>query len=302
MKELGIVAPIVTPCNRSGEPDLDGVRAVCDDLLGAGIHGIFVAGSTGRGPWFSREHCARICRTVAGHIPSSTPLFAGCMDSGLPGMLENARAMADAGATVAVATAPGYFNYSPQEIETIFTQLADACPLPVMIYDIPGFSGTKLGLGFVLRMARHENVVGFKDSSADFARFEKLLAALAEPSDFWLLQGKENLLADSILAGASGFVVSLLHINAKPFVALYEAARSGNAPMAQQCQARVSVLFEIVNNCFARRPETSTLFHLINAALRQRGVCDNILLEHEGETPDWIKETLRANQNDADAG
>ena len=300
MKDLGVLVPIVTPCSRSGEPDLDGLRSVCNEMIDAGVHGIFVAGSTGRGPWFSREHCTRICRTVADHIPSSTPLFAGCMDSGLPGMLDNARAMADAGATGAVATAPGYFNYNPEEIETIFTQFADASPLPVMIYDIPGFAGTKLGLDFVLRMARHENVVGFKDSSADFARFEKLLSALAESSDFWLLQGKENLLADSILAGASGFVVSLLHINPEPFVALYEAARSRNAALVQQCQARVDTLFEMINHCFARRPETSTLFHLINTALRQRGVCDNILLEHEGETPDWIKETLRTHQNDAD--
>ena len=262
-------------------------------MLGAGVHGIFVVGSTRRGPWFSRPHRARICRAAADCIPSGIPLFAGCMDSGLPGMLENARSMADSGATVAVATAPAYFNYSPEEIEAIFLGFADASPLPVMVYDIPAFAGVQLERDFVVRMARHENVVGFKDSSSDFERFKGLASEFAGMSDFCLFQGKEHLLADSILAGASGFVVSLVHINPQPFVALYEAARSGNTTLARDLQKRVVSVFDIVNRDFSRRAETSTLFHLLNTALKSRGVCDNILLEHEGETPAWIADEAR---------
>lgn len=293
MKDLGVLVPIVTPCSRSGKCDADGVRSVCDDMLDVGAHGIFVAGSSGRGPWFTRDECAQLCQVVADHIDPHVPLLAGCMDSGLADMLANARAMADAGATVAVVTAPGYFNYNPQEIESTFTQFADASPLPVVIYDIPAFAGGQLETDSVMRMAQHKNVIGFKDSSADFKRFKRLAGELAETSDFWLLQGKENLLVDSIVEGASGFVASIIHINPKPFVALYEAVRGGDMARARHLQDRIDEVFRIVTNGFARRPETSTLFHFLNAALRFRGVCDNILLAHEGETPSWITEEAK---------
>jgi 4-hydroxy-tetrahydrodipicolinate synthase len=290
MKDLGVLTPIVTPCSRAGEPDADGLRAVCDDMLGAGVQALFVVGSTGRGPWFGRDECATICQTVAEHIASDTPLFAGCIASGLTDMLDNARAMADAGAQIAVVTAPGYFGYSPAEVESIFLKFADKSPLPVVIYDIPQFTKMKLGGEMVRRMADHGNIVGFKDSTADGARFGDLLEMLKDKDDFTLLQGKESLLADAILAGASGFVVSLLHIDPRPFVVLYDAARSGDAERAYRIQERITEMMMVVVEAFEEQPQISTLNHLLNYALRQRGVCENILLAHEGECPPVLAE------------
>ncbi|MHB0913158.1 MAG: dihydrodipicolinate synthase family protein [Armatimonadota bacterium] len=288
MKELGILVPVVTPCGKSGEVDADGLKSVCGYMLGAGCNAIFAAGSTGRGPWFSRDDRATICRTVA--ECSDVPLFAGCMASGLSEMLENARAMKDSGADIAVLTAPGYFAYSQSEIESIFLRFADASPLPVMIYDIPAFTGTKLDMGMVERLARHGNVTGFKDSSGDMQGFTGLADALCNLGDFYLLQGKEHLLADSLLSGASGFVVSLVHAEPELFVRLYRAARAGDLETAKRLQEKVTELMGILVGCFGRRSETSTMFHFMNHILKKRGICENILLAHEGETPLWIEE------------
>lgn len=285
MKDLGILVPIVTPCSKAGEPDLGGLRAVCDDMLTQGVNAIFVLGSTGRGPWFSRDAAAGICRTVAGHIPENTPLFAGCMDSGLSRMLENAHAMADVGAGVAVVTAPGYFGYGPAEVETIFLRFADASPLPVVVYDIPQFTNIKLGQDMVGRLADHGNIIGFKDSTADGDRFATLLQMLSGNDDFYLLQGKETLLADSLMAGGSGFVVSVLHIDPRPFVALLKAVRAGNEAQARKIQERITEMIMILAKSVGEQPQISTLFHMLNHALRKRGVCENIMLTHEGECP-----------------
>ena len=290
MKDFGVLVPIVTPCSRAGELDIDGLKSACRYMMENGCHAIFVAGSTGRGPWFSRSDRAKICRTIADQIGPKVPLFAGCMASGIPEMLENTRAMADAGANFAVLAAPGYFSYSQQEVESIFLKFIDASPLPVMIYDIPAFTGMKLDMNMVERLATHENVIGFKDSSADMERFNKLLAILSDMADFYLLQGKEHLLADSISAGASGLVVSLIHVNPRPFVGVYTACRAGNIELARKLQAGITQVYTILNRCFERRPETSTLFHFLNCALKKRGVCDNILLEHEGECFEWMME------------
>ena len=83
MKELGVLAPIVTPCDTNGRVDIEGLRSVCKYVKDGGCRSIFACGSTGRGPWFSHADRQRICRTVA-ESAGDTPVFAGCIASGLP--------------------------------------------------------------------------------------------------------------------------------------------------------------------------------------------------------------------------
>ena len=294
MKQLGIVVPIVTPCTLQGQVDVEGLKVVCDDMIQAGCHGVFVLGSTGRGPWFGREDRVKICRTVAEIIGPETPLLAGCMASGISGMLENAKAMADSGATLAVATAPMYFQYTGKELEKIFLKFADASPLPLMVYDIPDLTGVGLEPKLLMKLAAHENIAGFKDSSANYDNFKQLLDALSEEApDFYLMQGKEHLLKDSLFAGASGLVVSLLHVDPRPFVGLYDAVQAGDAEKADHLQQGITRIMECIKSCFAKQSSTSTLFHFLNVALNDRGIDVNIRLEHEGQCPAWIAAKAR---------
>lgn len=293
MKDFGPIVPVATPCNRRGKPDLAGLQSICREMLAAGYRGIFVAGSTGRGPWFSRTDRVRLCRAAAEVVNGAVPLIAGVSGSGLADMLENAQAMADAGAQIAVATVPGYFKYNPAEIEAIYLKFADASPLPVMVYDIPEFTNTKLDDGMILRLAVHGNIVAFKDSSADFERFQELLAALEQQPDFLLFQGKESLLFDSLRLGASGFIVSLIHLHPAAFMRLYRVTRAGDLAAGAAIQEKLAEVLKIVRDSIDARPESSTLFYMLNDAVRQRGVCDNLLLEHEPEPPAWLIENAR---------
>ena len=294
MKQLGVIVPIVTPCTPAGKIDVGGLQAVCDDQMNAGCHGIFVNGTTGRGPWFSRKDRMTICKTIAGRIKKGTPLMAGCMAAGLDEMLGNAKAMADCGAHMAVATAPMYFPYSGKELESIFLKFADASPIPIIIYDIPDLTGTGLKPELLVKLAKHQNVAGFRDSSANYDNFKQLLDTLgASVPDFLLMQGKEHLLKDSLVAGASGFVVSLLHVNPRPFVALYNAVQKGDEQTAQRMQEVIKEIMECCKVCFAKAGNFSTLSHFLNTALKMRGINVNICLEHEGECPDWLAEKAR---------
>lgn len=290
MKEFGVLVPIVTPCFKDGTIDFKGLKNVAKDMLEAGCNGIFVAGSTGRGPWFSLEERKKICSSVRECIGDKMPIYAGCMATGLTDMINNAEAMAKAGADIAVITAPGYFSYNITEVGNIFLDFANKSPLPVLIYDIPDFSGIKLNMDIVLSLAKHPNVVGLKDSSSDMERFKELTKALGNNEDIYLFQGKEHLLAESIMLGASGIVVSLLHIDPRPFVDLYKAAKAGDRETAMRIQKEIVKVLDIVVACFKKRPEISTLFHILNNALKTRGVCDNIILKHEGECPKWLIE------------
>ncbi len=292
LKKLGILVPIAVPCTAEGEPDIGGLRSVCDDMIGAGYDAIFINSTTGRGPWWSPAERVNLCQTVVDHVGDNMPVFAGCMATGLSEMLDYSRAYAEAGADVAVITAPGYYAYDVAEIEAIFLRFANESPLPVLIYDIPACAGMKLDRDMVLRLADHENVIGLKDSTDDMERFRILLEALRDREDIYLLQGKEHPLAESLIAGCSGFVVSLSHINPPAFSALARAALSGNTELAEKIQNHISQLKNLADASFDRRPPSSTLFHFIDYALRQRGVCENIMLPHEEDCPGWLLENV----------
>ena len=292
LKQLGILVPIAVPCTAEGEPDIGGLRSVCDDVIGGGCAAIFINSTTGRGPWWSPAERTNLCQTVCDHVGDNIPVFAGCMATGLSEMLDYSRAYAEAGADVAVITAPGYYTYGVSEIEAVFLGFADESPLPVLIYDIPACAGMKLDRDMVLRLADHENIIGLKDSTADMERFRILLEALRDREDLYLLQGKEHLLAESLIAGCSGFVVSLSHVNPPAFSALARAALSGNTALAAKIQNHITELMNLVEASFARRPPSSTVFHFIDYALRQRGVCENMMLPHEEGCPGWLLDNV----------
>ena len=182
------------------------------------------------------------------------------MASGLNDMLENAKAMADAGADIAVMTAPGYFDYSQEEIKNIFLRFIDQSPLPVLVYDIPDFTGVKLDEGLISDLVQHENVVGIKDSSGDRERFLSLLDHFKARDDLYVFQGKEVLLGESLLSGASGFVVSLIQIDPLPFVRLWEYAQAGNQKKVSEIQAYITRLQDCVTECMSSVPRPPRCF------------------------------------------
>ena len=133
-------------------------------------------------------------------------------------------------------------------------------------------------------------MIGLKDSSGDTEHFEKFARQLDFKKDFYLMQGKEDQIIKALQCGGSGFVASLVQIEPRPFVALYNAFRQGDTAQAVALQQQITGLLELVNDCYKRRPESSTLFHLLNIVLVSRGVCRNILLKHEGDCPIWLQD------------
>jgi dihydrodipicolinate synthase/N-acetylneuraminate lyase len=161
--------------------------------------------------------------------------------------------------------------------------------LPVLLYDVPVYTGTQLAVDSITRLLGHQNVVGLKDSTADAQRLQELLGAIGGIRGAWFLQGKEHLLAESVLSGGSGVITTFSHFAPRAYVALCEAARRGEGDRALAIQRHVTALYHLVTECLARRPAISTLYHMVNHALRRRGICQNILLTHEGPCPDWLK-------------
>jgi dihydrodipicolinate synthase/N-acetylneuraminate lyase len=85
----------------------------------------------------------------------------------------------------------------------------------------------------------------------------------------------------------------VIHLAPRTFVELHRAVRSGEDEYADSIQAGIDRMMDLVFGCLRDRPESSTLFHMLNVALMERGVCDNILLDHDGDAPDGLLEKAR---------
>ncbi len=128
-------------------------------------------------------------------------------------------------------TAPFYFAVPDAGLIRHFTEVADAAPVPIMLYNVPQSTHNPLGLSAIRTLAEHPNIVGIKDSTGDPFLFAELLRIRSER--FRVLQGREQLLGPSIWAGADGSVTSLSNIAPRLVRALSVAAAASRQTNAR---------------------------------------------------------------------
>lgn len=292
MFEFGPVLPAVTPNDEAGRPDRGQIRGLRQHYHEAGIRRFFVPGTTGRNGWWSLPRKIEIVSVYMEHKSPDVIVLAGCTAMGFEDMFENARQMHMLGVDYVVVTPPPGLKYLPQELEHITLRFADACGelgIRVILYDIPHLIGNEFGDDIIVRLANHPNIDAVKDSSGR-ARAIPLISDIRESGgELEYLQGYEPLILSSLQAGGGGFVSSLMHIEPKVFLTLWEASKAGNVDKASKLQDYITQTYQVVASCLADYEATSGLFNLLSVVLKARGLDVNILLPHEGETPGWIR-------------
>ncbi len=237
----GVYAPICTPFSAS--EDLD-AGALSDNLARyaeSGIHGYLTLGSNGENRSLTEQERLAVLEVVARERREGQLVMAGATYDAQRDTERFIAAAADLGADVALVLSPGYFRKQMTEevLYRYFSTLADNAPIPILLYNAPGFSGMVLEPPLVARLATHPNIVGMKDSAS--SGIEAFLA-LQRP-DFAVLAGSANFLLRAMLGGSPGGTVSLA--NSFPEVALrlyaYGVARDEDrGPAYQEYVTRVN--------------------------------------------------------------
>lgn len=237
----GIHAPICTPFDQDEELDLDGLRSNLERYADAGIHGLLALGSNGENRSLDEtERLAVLDVVVRSKGPEQTVL-AGATYDGQRDAERFLAAAADAGADYGLVLSPGYHRKQMTEevLYRYFSTLADASPLPIVLYNAPGFNGITLAPELVGRLAEHQRIVGLKDSAS--SGIEAFLP-LQRP-DFAVLAGSASFLFTAMTGGSPGGTVSLA--NSFPAIALelyaLGLARDHDAgPAAQERVSRIN--------------------------------------------------------------
>ncbi len=204
----------------------------------AGIHGYLALGSNGENRSLSEEERLEVLDIVVRHRGPGQVVMAGATYDGQRQAERFLQAAADLGADFGLVLAPGYFRkqMTPEVLYRYFSTLADTSPLPLLLYNAPGFNGVTLEPTLVDRLAAHPRIVGMKDSAP--SGIEAFLD-LQRPG-FAVLAGSANFLLRAMLAGSPGGTVSLA--NSFPSVALrlYELGAARDEVLGQSCQDDVT--------------------------------------------------------------
>jgi len=235
----GIFPPMVTPLLDSRTLDVCGLERLIEHMLGGGVHGLFVLGSTGEGPNLSdpvrRELIQETCRLVAGRVPVLVCITDNCVDESV----RLGEWAVECGVDVLVSSTPYYFAVSQSDIFRQIEYLAERLPLPLYLYNMPKLTKAQFAPETVARAAQLESVRGIKDSSGDLDYLAAVITALGARADFTVLTGPEELLQSSLALGAHGGVNGGANLFPELYVAAYEAAVAGRQDEAVRLQQRV---------------------------------------------------------------
>lgn len=244
----GVHVPITTPFDAvTGDVDPVALRANVRGLIEHGVHGIVVGGSTGEAVYLDESERITMLEAARAVVPSDRLLWAGVGAESTRATLRMSAAAADAGADAVLVMPPAFYKgaMTSEALREHYNAVADASTLPVVVYQVPPHLSTiDLSAGLVAELARHENVIGIKESRGSLEQVGELLEAC--PDDFQLLVGSGAVLYGALEAGAVGGIVAVAHMAPGACVALIDAFRAGRSPEAGRMQERIGPLHKAV--------------------------------------------------------
>ena len=272
----GIVPPMITPLCDRDKLDVAGLERLVEHIIGGGVSGLFILGTTGEGPSLSyrlrRELIDRVCRLVKRRVP----VLVGITDTAFVESVAVARHSADAGADAVVLAPPYYWPEGQPELQEYLGHLAPELPLPLFIYNMPSLTKVYYELDTVRRAMDQERIVGLKDSSGNMLYFHQVADLLKQRPDWSLLIGPEELLVDAINAGGHGGVNGGANLFPKLYVQLCAAAQAGDLARTRELRAQV---MRVSNSLYRIGRYSSSIIKGLKCALACRGICDDFLAE-----------------------
>ncbi|MEV5875059.1 4-hydroxy-tetrahydrodipicolinate synthase [Streptomyces sp. NPDC052101] len=231
---------MITPFTEDGALDLDGARKLAARLVAEGCDGLVLSGTTGESPTTSDAEKAQLIAAVREAVGERVPLVAGVGTADTRHTVELARAAETAGADGVLVVTP-YYSRPPQEaVEAHFREVADASGLPLMLYDIPGRTGTRIEPETMIRLAAHPRIVAVKDCSYDFLGTQKVLAH----TDLAYYAGCDEHVLALYAVGAAGCVSTVANAVPGRIAAILDAFDTGDTARATELQLRATPLIE----------------------------------------------------------
>ncbi len=236
----GVVVAIVTPFQSNQDLDLDGAKQLTRFLIDAGVHGIMTTGGNGEFPHMLQDEKRAVTAAIVEEAAGAIPIIAGTAAAGTREAVLLGQDAKDVGADGTIVTAPYYFQLSEDALFAHYETLATEVDLPMVLYNNPLYTGNEITPALIDRLAAVPNVIGLKQSNADFGI---LMENIRSNSDkVAVLTGIDSQFYAALASGATGIFSTAACVIPREMVAIYEAVQSGAFAEARQLQLKLQAL------------------------------------------------------------
>ncbi len=233
----GSLTALITPMRDDGAVDEDAFAAFVDWQIAQGTQGLVPVGTTGESPTLSHREHRRVVEIAIDVSAGRVPVIAGAGSNSTAEAIELTRHAKEAGAAAALVVTP-YYNKPTQEgLFLHFSAIADAVDLPVIIYNIPSRSVVDMSVQTMAQLARHRNIVGVKDATANLTRPQHTAAACG--TSFVQLSGEDHTALAFLAAGGQGCISVTANIAPALCSAMHAAWSEGRVADAMAIQQRL---------------------------------------------------------------
>jgi len=239
----GVGTALVTPFTTTGILDEDGVRRLARRQIDEGTHFLVPCGTTGESPTLSQDERRRVVEICVEEARGKTPVLAGAGGYDTREVIHAARDMERAGANGLLSVTPYYNKPTPDGLVQHYKAIAESTSLPIVVYNVPGRTGTNVDPATLVRLAAIPNVVGVKEASGNIQQMCEVCRAV--PPDFIVLSGDDAITLPLMAVGGRGVISVVSNEVPREMSQMVEAAERGDFAAARKIHAKLLPLMLI---------------------------------------------------------
>ena len=239
----GVGTALVTPFTKTGALDEPALRRLVRRQIEAGIDVLVPCGTTGESATLTEAEQERVIALTLEASGGKAPVLAGAGSNDTRAAIEKGRRAAELGAHGILSVGPFYNKPTPEGFYRHFAAIADASPVPVVVYNVPGRTGSNIDAKTLLRLAGHPNIVAVKEASGSLPQVMDVLRD--RPAGFEVLSGDDAFTLAFMAHGAQGVISVASNQVPGPMCELVAAAAKGDFAAAREVHNRLLRLMNL---------------------------------------------------------
>ncbi len=264
----GVGTALVTPFTKKGDIDFEALGRIVEYSIDGGVDFLVALGTTGESPTLSFDEKKEVCAAVARFSRGRLPLVMGMGGNDTASLLKQIGKTDFSGYSYILSVAPYYNKPGQRGLYAHFKAVAEACPVPVIVYNIPSRCGANIEPETIVKLAETvPNIAAVKEASGLLVKISEILRD--RPEHFSVLSGDDSLTLPLVAMGADGVISTAANLLPKEMSGIVRGVQEGDLGMAQEVHCRIS---EILKLFFEQGNPPG-----IKAGLHIRGLCENVL-------------------------
>ncbi len=243
----GVFAPLPTPFDERDQVDAARLKAALSRWIASPLTGFVMLGTSGESGLLDDRECDRVIDLARGAVPRSRPLVAGTGRESTQATIRATTRAADLGVDAVLVRTPSFFKsrMTGEALYDYYRAVADAAPVPVVLYNFSAATGVNLAPDTVARLADHPNIVGIKESGSDIAQICDLVALMSP--GFHVLAGSASTFHAALSAGVAGGILALAGLLPDACVRLFDLAAENRHEEAKTLQRQLLPVARLIS-------------------------------------------------------